>query len=165
MPSDFKPMLAIGRGAYEIRVRVRSEWRVIFVARFDDAIYVLHLPEKARRMQRGCRVGGGRYKLLNRGMKHNHQVEWQRLADMGFSPEKRRCWECARTSWPAGAYVDKRVDAGRGRRQLSVGPRVQPRPRQMGEVAGWIGDAGRAQDSVGGWLIYDADRVASSRLA
>ena len=27
MPSDFKPMLAVGRGAYEIRIRGRGEWR------------------------------------------------------------------------------------------------------------------------------------------
>ena len=28
MPSDFKPMLDVGPGAYEIRVRVMGEWRV-----------------------------------------------------------------------------------------------------------------------------------------
>jgi phage-related protein len=29
MPSDFKPMAIIGAGAYEIRVHVMGEWRVI----------------------------------------------------------------------------------------------------------------------------------------
>jgi phage-related protein len=42
MPSDFKPMLSVGPGAYEIRVRVLGEWRVIYVAKFGDAVYVLH---------------------------------------------------------------------------------------------------------------------------
>ena len=42
MPSDFKPMLNVGSGAYEIRVHVMGEWRVIYVARFADCIYVLH---------------------------------------------------------------------------------------------------------------------------
>ena len=46
MPSDFKPMLDVGPGAYEIRVRVMGEWRVIYVARFDDAVYVLHAFQK-----------------------------------------------------------------------------------------------------------------------
>jgi phage-related protein len=42
MPSDFKPMLDVGAGAYEIRIHVLGEWRVIYVAKFDDAVYVLH---------------------------------------------------------------------------------------------------------------------------
>lgn len=46
MPSDFKPMLNVGPGAYEIRVKVLGEWRVIYVAKFDDAVYVLHAFQK-----------------------------------------------------------------------------------------------------------------------
>jgi phage-related protein len=42
MPSDFKPMLAVGAGAYEIRIHVLGEWRVIYVAKFEQAVYVLH---------------------------------------------------------------------------------------------------------------------------
>ncbi len=42
MPSDFKPMLNVGSGAYEIRLHVQGEWRVIYVAKFEDGIYVLH---------------------------------------------------------------------------------------------------------------------------
>lgn len=41
-PSDFKPMSAVGAGAYEIRVHVLGEWRVIYVAKFGDSVYVLH---------------------------------------------------------------------------------------------------------------------------
>lgn len=46
MPSDFKPMLNVGAGAYEIRIHVLGEWRVIYVAKFDDAVYVLHAFQK-----------------------------------------------------------------------------------------------------------------------
>lgn len=42
MPSDFKPMLTVGSGAYEIRVRAGNQYRVIYVAKFSDLIYVLH---------------------------------------------------------------------------------------------------------------------------
>ena len=42
MPSEFKPMLNVGPGAYEIRLHVQGEWRVIYVAKFEDGIYVLH---------------------------------------------------------------------------------------------------------------------------
>ena len=46
MPSDFKPMRAVGGGAYEIRIHVLGEWRVIYVAKFEAAIYVLHAFQK-----------------------------------------------------------------------------------------------------------------------
>ena len=35
-------MPAVGAGAYEIRVRVLGEWRVVYVAKFEDSVYVLH---------------------------------------------------------------------------------------------------------------------------
>ena len=46
MPTDFKPMLAVGPGAYEIRLHALGEWRVIYVARFEGAVYVLHAFQK-----------------------------------------------------------------------------------------------------------------------
>ena len=42
MPSDFKPMLTVGSGAYEIRVRAGNQYRVIYVAKFSNSIYVLN---------------------------------------------------------------------------------------------------------------------------
>jgi phage-related protein len=41
-PSDWKPMQAIGSGAKEIRIHVLGEWRVIYVAKLHDAVYLLH---------------------------------------------------------------------------------------------------------------------------
>lgn len=52
MPSDFKPLLGVGPGAYEIRVHVKGEWRVIYVARFANNIYVLHAFQKKTRKTR-----------------------------------------------------------------------------------------------------------------
>ncbi|BCB27978.1 hypothetical protein SKTS_28640 [Sulfurimicrobium lacus] len=46
MPSDFRPMLNIGSGTYEIRLHVLGEWRVIYVAKMADAVYVLHAFQK-----------------------------------------------------------------------------------------------------------------------
>jgi phage-related protein len=46
-PLDFKPMPTVGSGAYEVRVREASgAYRVIYVAKFADAIYVLHAFQK-----------------------------------------------------------------------------------------------------------------------
>jgi len=39
-------MKAIGAGAVEIRIHCQGEWRVVYVARFRSAIYVLHAFEK-----------------------------------------------------------------------------------------------------------------------
>ena len=48
-PSDWKPMHAIGPGAKEIRIHLLGEWRVIYVAKLQDAVYVLHSFEKRSR--------------------------------------------------------------------------------------------------------------------
>ena len=46
MPADFKPMPVVGRGAYEVRVKIAGEWRAIYVAKFEAAVYVLHAFQK-----------------------------------------------------------------------------------------------------------------------
>ena len=46
MPTDFKPMPTVGAGVYEIRVHVLGEWRVIYIARFEQSVYVLHAFQK-----------------------------------------------------------------------------------------------------------------------
>jgi len=45
-PSNWKSMPDIGSGVREIRIRVLGEWRVIYVARFAGAVYVLHAFQK-----------------------------------------------------------------------------------------------------------------------
>jgi len=45
-PNDWKPMPAVGLGVREIRVRTGREYRVIYLAKFDEAVYVLHAFEK-----------------------------------------------------------------------------------------------------------------------
>lgn len=41
-PSDWKPMNSIGVGVREMRIRADGAWRVIYVAKFAEAVYVLH---------------------------------------------------------------------------------------------------------------------------
>ncbi len=42
-PDNWKPMASVGPGASEIRVRDQTgAFRVIYVAKFADAVYVLH---------------------------------------------------------------------------------------------------------------------------
>lgn len=48
-PTDCKPMTSIGPGIQEIRVHTELEHRVFYVAKFEEAIYVLHAFEKKSR--------------------------------------------------------------------------------------------------------------------
>ena len=49
-PDDWRPMPSIGAGVREIRVRERAgAFRVIYVATFADAVYVLHAFQKKTR--------------------------------------------------------------------------------------------------------------------
>jgi phage-related protein len=49
-PRDWKPMQSVGPGASEIRIRTwsggRLEHRVVYVAKFREAVYVLHAFQK-----------------------------------------------------------------------------------------------------------------------
>jgi len=46
-PDDWKPMPAIGRGVREIRIRdLAGAFRIIYVAKFADAVFVLHCFQK-----------------------------------------------------------------------------------------------------------------------
>ena len=54
-PDDWKPMSSIGAGVCEIRVRDQAgQFRVIYVASFRAAIYVLHAFQKKSRKTTGA---------------------------------------------------------------------------------------------------------------
>ncbi len=48
-PADFQPMVSVGLGVQEIRVRAGGAFRVIYVAKFAEAVYVLHAFQKKSR--------------------------------------------------------------------------------------------------------------------
>lgn len=48
-PSDWKAMRSVGPGIVEIRLHEEGEYRVLYVAKFAEAIYVLHaFPKKTQ---------------------------------------------------------------------------------------------------------------------
>ena len=48
-PSDWKPMRSVGPGVAEIRLHNEGEYRVLYAAKFSDAVYVLHaFPKKTQ---------------------------------------------------------------------------------------------------------------------
>ena len=48
-PKDWKPMSSVGPGVQELRIRMGGAFRVIYVAKFAEAIYVLHAFQKRSR--------------------------------------------------------------------------------------------------------------------
>jgi phage-related protein len=71
-PDDFKPMNAIGKGVEEIRVTDDSgAYRVIYVARRADAVYVLHAFQKKRQAtpKKDIDTAKRRFAQLPRGVK------------------------------------------------------------------------------------------------
>jgi phage-related protein len=65
-PTDWKPMVTIGEGVCEIRVRAEGAFRVFFVAKLAEGIYVLHaFPKKTQRTaQLDIEIGAKRYRQL-----------------------------------------------------------------------------------------------------
>ena len=48
-PNDWKPMATIGPGVQEIRIHTTREHRVVYIAKFVEAVYVVHAFEKRSR--------------------------------------------------------------------------------------------------------------------
>lgn len=66
-PSDWKPMTIIGPGVKEIRLRGdQGQYRILFVAKFAEAVYVLHSFEKKtqKTAQKDINAGVRRYNDL-----------------------------------------------------------------------------------------------------
>jgi len=66
-PLDFKPMPIIGSGVREIRVRDEvGAFRVLYVAKFETAVYVLHCFQKKiqQTSQRDIELASNRYRAL-----------------------------------------------------------------------------------------------------
>lgn len=66
-PADFKPLPNVGPGTYEIRVRDEAgAFRVLYVAKFEHTVYVLHaFQKKTRKTSRAdIELAARRYKLI-----------------------------------------------------------------------------------------------------
>ena len=48
-PDDWRPMPSIGPGVREIRIHEGEEFRVVYVAQYAEAVYVLHAFQKKTR--------------------------------------------------------------------------------------------------------------------
>ena len=63
MPGDWKPMAAVGAGVNEIRVHTGLEHRVLYVAKYEEAVYVIHAFEKRTAQTRDADIDLARKRL------------------------------------------------------------------------------------------------------
>jgi len=71
-PTDWKPFDDVGPGAKEIRIRDKTGiYRVMYVAKFEEAIYVLHCFQKKTEAtsQHDKDIASARYKAILRERK------------------------------------------------------------------------------------------------
>lgn len=68
-PNDWKPMPAVGLGVREVRLHTGREHRVVYLAKFDEAVYVLHAFQKRsqRTPKRDVELARQRLRELLRG--------------------------------------------------------------------------------------------------
>ncbi len=60
---DWKPMQSVGRGVKEIRIHEEKEYRILYVAKFAEVIYVLHsfVKKTQQTAQKDIELGRQRY--------------------------------------------------------------------------------------------------------
>lgn len=71
-PSDWKAMTSIGSGAAEIRIKGSDgTFRVIYVAKFEEAVFVLHCFQKKtqKTSTRDIELAARRYRDVLKGLK------------------------------------------------------------------------------------------------
>ncbi len=65
-PPDFRPMPSVGSGVIvmEIRLHGDNEFRVFYVARFEEAVYVLHAFVKKTQATRKADIDMGKIRYV-----------------------------------------------------------------------------------------------------
>ena len=65
-PDDWKPMTTVGVGVKEVRIKSEKAYRVMYAAKFPEAVYVLHAFDKKtqRTSKRDLDLATNRYKSL-----------------------------------------------------------------------------------------------------
>jgi phage-related protein len=63
MPTDWKPISSVGKGVLEIRLHGPVGHRILYIAKFSEAIYVLHAFEKKSQKTRMADLATARKRL------------------------------------------------------------------------------------------------------
>lgn len=73
-PTDFKPMSVVGKGVQEIRIRTEDTYRIFYVTKFAESIYVRHsFQKKTQKTAKGdIELGQKRYEQM---LKEREQID------------------------------------------------------------------------------------------
>jgi phage-related protein len=65
-PEYWKPMESVGAGVKEVRIRFEKSYRVFYVAKFSEAVFVLHafVKKTQKTSKKDIDLGADRYKAL-----------------------------------------------------------------------------------------------------
>lgn len=76
-PDDWKPMASIGPGVKELRIHTGLEHRVLYVAKFEEGVYILHAFSKKTQQtaQRDLERARGRYREVLKGRKETSRPQ------------------------------------------------------------------------------------------
>lgn len=74
-PDDRKSMPTVGSGVYEIRIHEDGEYRVLFVAKFAEAVYVLHAFRKKTRKtaKQDIDLAANRFRAVTEGRRRQQR--------------------------------------------------------------------------------------------
>ena len=92
-PDDWKPMNAVGRGVKEIRIRdAAGIFRVLYVTKFADAVYVLHCFQKKTQKTRKADIdlAGQRYEGTATMSKKRFANVWDAVEDTPAQAENMK---------------------------------------------------------------------------
>jgi len=66
LPTEFKYVSTVGKGVYELRVKLNTQYRVFYVTKFQEGIYVLHafVKKTQKTSKKDIDIGAKRYKDL-----------------------------------------------------------------------------------------------------
>lgn len=62
-PPDWKRMKTVGPGVFEIRIHAGGEFRIFYISKLEDAIYVLHAFQKKSRKTPNPEIDRGKRNL------------------------------------------------------------------------------------------------------
>ncbi len=62
-PENWKPFPAIGQGVREIRIQLDGQYRIIYIAKYESKVHVLHVFRKKAQKTRKSDIEIAKYRL------------------------------------------------------------------------------------------------------
>lgn len=64
-PDSWKPFSTVGQGVREIRIQINGQYRVLYIAKFDNKVHILHAFEKKSQKTKQADIDLAKHRLKN----------------------------------------------------------------------------------------------------